>query len=139
MTEEVTTQEQLNVAQEQPEVPQEIQLQEYGLAEFIKQIEVKVNEGYRLDLDSNEGYPQQYGTMFTARMLKTGNRSSVKFDVPKEPMFLKTADEVVIPDPVDPTEVAGVNEITENQVPPRGLETTVVQKVDGRTKQAKAK
>lgn len=127
MTEEVTTQE---FDQEQPD---SIQLQEYGLAEFIKQIEIKVNQGYRLDLDSNEGYPQQYGTMFTARMLKTGNRPSAKFDVPKEPMFLKTADEVVIPDPVE-AEVVTVDvpaQLTQVDVP--------APKVDGRTKQAKAK
>ena len=132
MTEEVTTRE-----VEQPE----IQLQEYGLDEFIKQIEVKVNAGYKLDLETNEGYPQQYGTLYTARMLKTGNRPSVKFDVPKEPMFLKTVDEVVIPDPVDPVDpvdpemaLAGGGLI---EVEPRGLETTTVSypvKVDGRKK-----
>ena len=129
MTEEVTTQEQLNVAQE----VEQIQLQEYGLAEFIKQIEVKVNAGYKLDLETNEGYPQQYGTLYTARMLKTGNRPSVKFDVPKEPMFLKTADEVVIPDPVEA-------EVVTEDVPAQLTQVDVVApKVDGRTKQAKAK
>lgn len=126
MTKEVTT-------QDQPEVTQEIQLQEYGLAEFIKQIEVKVNAGYALDLDSNEGYPQQYGTLYTVRMLKTGNRPSVKFDVLKEPMFLKTADKVVIPDPVEA-------EVVTEDVPVQLTQVDgVAPKVDGRTKQAKNK
>ena len=118
MTEEVTTQEQ----------PDSIQLQEYGLAEFIKQIEVKVNAGYKLGLETNEGYPQQYGTLYTVGMLKTGNRPPVRFDVPKEPMFLKTADEVVIPDPVEA-------EVVTEDVPAQLTQVDgIAPKVDGRKK-----
>jgi hypothetical protein len=101
---------------EQVTSPETIQVQEYGLPEFLKKIQQLVKQGFELDLDSNLNYPQQYGTMFTAGMLKIKSTTSE----------LVSADERVL---------AGGGLI--DSVGDVSADTSL--KVDGRTKQAKAK
>lgn len=44
------------------------QVQNYGLAEWLKDIQEAIREGYEFDFDSNEGYPQAIGHVFTCIM-----------------------------------------------------------------------
>lgn len=49
---------------------QKVIVQEYGLDVFVKKIEDLVLEGYRMDMQTNEGYPRQIGVVYTVIMLK---------------------------------------------------------------------
>ena len=49
---------------------QKVIVQEYGLDVFVKKIEDLVSEGYRMDMQTNEGYPRQIGVVFTTIMYK---------------------------------------------------------------------
>lgn len=40
----------------------ELNISEYSFHEFLQRFQTAVIEGYRLDLDSNERFPQSYGS-----------------------------------------------------------------------------
>ena len=40
----------------------ELKISEYSFHEFLQSFQTAVIEGYRLDLDSNERFPQSYGS-----------------------------------------------------------------------------
>ena len=42
----------------------------YGFQDFIKDLEQAFEQGYRLDFESNENYPQQIGSYYQALMPK---------------------------------------------------------------------
>lgn len=44
-------------------------IEAYSIAEFVQQVQQAIREGYELDLDTNENYPQQFGTLFTCGMV----------------------------------------------------------------------
>lgn len=46
-------------------------IEAYSIAEFVQQVQQAIREGYELDLDTNENYPQQFGTLFTCGVVKT--------------------------------------------------------------------
>jgi len=50
--------------------PSTIKVQAYSLAEALQQAQTGVQQGYTIDLESNEGYPQQFGSMITFTLLK---------------------------------------------------------------------
>jgi hypothetical protein len=119
--------------------PETTQVQEYGLPEFLKKIQHLVKQGFELDLDSNLNYPQQYGTMFTAGMIQkstTEDTSAMRYmegyTAGKE-WGLANANTVV---PLDAVPVTAEGRVVEGG----GLvEVETLVKVDGRTKQVKAK
>ena len=45
-------------------------VQEYGLDAFVTKIAELAANGYKVDLQSNEGYPRQIGVVYTTIMLK---------------------------------------------------------------------
>jgi len=47
-----------------------IKIQAYSLAEALQQAQTGVQQGYTIDLESNEGYPQQFGSMITFTLVK---------------------------------------------------------------------
>jgi len=48
-----------------------IKVQAYSLAEALQQAQDGIIMGYTIDLESNEGYPQQFGSMITFTLVKT--------------------------------------------------------------------
>lgn len=44
-------------------------VQNYGLAEWLAEIEQQINAGYKFDFESNDCYPQNMGYMFYAVMV----------------------------------------------------------------------
>ena len=44
-----------------------------SLVEFLPEIEQAIHNGYMLDLDKNEGVPQQFGTMLVLTMYPVGD------------------------------------------------------------------
>jgi len=46
-------------------------IQAYSLAEALKAAQDGALEGYSVDLESNEGYPQQFGSMIVFSLVKT--------------------------------------------------------------------
>jgi len=52
------------------QTPAIIRVQAYSLAEALQQAQTGVQQGYTIDLESNEGYPQQFGSMITFTLLK---------------------------------------------------------------------
>lgn len=41
----------------------------YGFLDFIKDLEEAFEQGYRLDFESNENYPQQIGNYYAAQLV----------------------------------------------------------------------
>ena len=48
-----------------------IRVQAYSLAEALQRAQDGITMGYTIDLESNEGYPQQFGSMITFTLIKT--------------------------------------------------------------------
>jgi len=53
------------------QAPALIKVQAYSLAEALQQAQDGIIMGYTIDLESNEGYPQQFGSMITFTLVKT--------------------------------------------------------------------
>ena len=53
-------------------------IENYSLWEFLLAFQQAVQEGYVLDLVSNENFPQQIGVIFTAGMVKQEELEEVK-------------------------------------------------------------
>lgn len=51
---------------------QNMRIQTYGLAEFLKDVQELIQRGYVLDFESNEHYPQSIGHLFTAVLVPKG-------------------------------------------------------------------
>lgn len=43
-----------------------IRVENYGLAEWLAEIEQVINQGYKFDFETNEHYPQTMGYLYTA-------------------------------------------------------------------------
>jgi hypothetical protein len=46
-----------------------LQIQEYSLIDFLQEVQKYVIDGYRIDFETNEGYPQQLGTIYLAQLV----------------------------------------------------------------------
>ncbi len=69
--------------------PQTKRIEAYSMAEFLQQVRQAIREGYELDLNTNENYPQQFGTLFTCGVVKV-------VDVVKAEVQPATQDEAVV-------------------------------------------
>ena len=49
----------------------------YGFQDFIKDLEEAFEQGYRLDFESNENYPQQIGNYYSALLPLKGSEKKV--------------------------------------------------------------
>lgn len=49
---------------------EELRIENYSLWEFCSALEKAILQGYTLDLESNEGFPQQIGSIFTCKVCK---------------------------------------------------------------------
>ena len=52
-------------------------IQAYSLAEALKAAQDGALEGYSVDLESNEGYPQQFGSMIVFSLVKNESVAEV--------------------------------------------------------------
>jgi len=43
-------------------------VENYGFAEWLKEVQEVIQDGYEFDFESNDGYPLQIGTVYTAVM-----------------------------------------------------------------------
>ncbi len=64
----------------QPQQQEKFPVDAYSFAEALQQVQKGVQEGYVLDLESNEHYPQQWGTRFLLTMVRQ-EKEVVKKDV----------------------------------------------------------
>ena len=71
-----------------------------SLVEFLPEIEQAIHNGYMLDLEKNEGVPQQYGSMLVLTMYPVGEVEVTEID--KEDDF-KHPDDSEIKIGFDPT------------------------------------
>lgn len=62
-------------------------LNEYIFADFLREFQEAVLEGYRLDLESNERFPQKFGSHLSAILVKSEDTT---FVLPTEPVVSKT-------------------------------------------------
>ena len=67
-------------------------IEEYSFAEFLKYFEQAVLDGYRLDLASNDNFPQKYGSHLTVTLVEA---ASQPLPVPDEAEAIVA--EVVVP------------------------------------------
>ena len=58
-----------------------VRIEEYSFAEFLKYFEKAVLDGYRLDLESNDNFPQKYGSHLTVTLVEA---TEVALAVPDE-------------------------------------------------------
>lgn len=50
---------------------QTVKVEDYGLAEWLAQIQEVIKQGYEFDFTSNETYPLVFGSMYTVVMVKS--------------------------------------------------------------------
>lgn len=68
-----------------------LQIQEYSLIDFLQEVQKYVIDGYRIDFVTNEGYPQQYGSVYICQMIPQ-----------KEPVVEAPAEETEVTTPTKP-------------------------------------
>lgn len=80
-----------------------IQVQNFGLVEWLKDLQEATQAGYEFDFETNEGYPQQIGHVYTCQMLPRSVELSADTTVYLKPTLEET---VVIDFPpiVEPVE-----------------------------------
>ena len=49
---------------------EKVEVQEYGLFQFMVKVQELYEQGYRLNFEKNEDVPMSYGTLFVANMYK---------------------------------------------------------------------
>lgn len=47
-----------------------IKVETYGVAEFLKELEPLLKDGYSLDFTENDNYPQSYGAFYSCVVVK---------------------------------------------------------------------
>lgn len=75
-------------------------IEEYSFAEFLKYFEKAVLDGYRLDLESNDNFPQKYGSHLTVTLVEADVVPDVVPDEADAIVAEVVAD--VVPDAVPP-------------------------------------
>ena len=50
----------------------------YGVAEFLKELEPLLKDGYSLGFTENDHYPQSYGAFYSCVVVKDKDRGEVK-------------------------------------------------------------
>ena len=61
------------------------QIETYSLYEFCQAVQEAVIEGYRFDFNTNEKFPQSFGSLMTAGMVKADAEEVKQESVVKEP------------------------------------------------------
>jgi len=56
-----------------------IRIEEYSLAAWLAEVETVINQGYKFDFESNEGYPTGFGSMYTAVLVPVTAKTEVLF------------------------------------------------------------
>lgn len=74
-------------------------IEEYSFAEFLNDFQTAVLDGYRLDLESNDNFPQKYGSHLTVTLVEAASQP------------LAVPDEVVEDTVVVPAEVTDVAQV----------------------------
>lgn len=55
-----------------------IKVETYGVAEFLKELEPLLKDGYSLDFTENDNYPQSYGAFYSCVVVKDHDSKSVE-------------------------------------------------------------
>lgn len=55
-----------------------IKVETYGVAEFLKELEPLLKDGYSLDFTENDNYPQSYGAFYSCVVVKDQDSKSVE-------------------------------------------------------------
>lgn len=57
-----------------------VRVQAYSLYEYLLALQEAIQAGYKIDFETNQGYPQQIGTVFTAGLKLAGASEPVEVD-----------------------------------------------------------
>lgn len=120
-----------------------------SLVEFLPEIEQAIHNGYMLDLEKNEGVPQQYGHMLVLTMYPVGEVEVSEIDTPEDVKvgldptpFLAEAP-LHVPSPVDEIHIvvqqsqdAVAQAVQDTRVSANSEQPVKVDKVDGRRKKS---
>ena len=71
-----------------------MQVQTYGLAEFLTEVEGLINSGFTFDMEDNQHYPQVIGHLYVVTM----HPKDKKKEVQKVATEATTADSVEVPE-----------------------------------------
>ena len=72
-------------------------IETYSLYEFCQAVEQAVIDGYRFDFDSNSRFPQAFGSLMTAGMVKV---SELKAEEPEQEIVAAEVQQVIEDKPV---------------------------------------
>jgi hypothetical protein len=99
-----------------------IRVEDYGLAEFMKQVQEQIQKGFTIDFETNEGYPTSFGTLYTCMLNPASTATEPLPEVTPELLDQNLNDSLdQVPAEVAPEVPAKVEEV----------------RIDGRTKAAK--
>jgi hypothetical protein len=88
-----------------------LKIEAYSLVDFLQDFQEAINNGFMLDLESNEHYPQSFGSMIHCVLVPAGD--VVVQDTETEPVTVEpvTVEELV----VEPPETADVPVVPETE------------------------
>lgn len=86
-----------------------IKVEEYSLSAWLAEVETVINQGFKFDFESNECFPQSFGSMYTAVLVPVMAKTEVIFGK-KE--ITKVTTDVAPSDTVDTPSETTVDDVT---------------------------
>lgn len=84
--------------------PNDVRIAQHSLWEFLKDVQEAIQKGYVLDLETNEHFPQSYGSYYSATLVKdVKNTEDVVVDLLPQVLFTEV-EKAIASIPVEPTE-----------------------------------
>lgn len=106
---------------------QTLTIEEYSFHEFLDKFQTAVLDGYRLDLESNERFPQRFGTLSTVILVKENLAEEKSVEV------LSDETQVIKQIKKEQESVVGAEQEADKEVP---LQNDSVIKTKGRPKKS---
>lgn len=70
-------------------------IETYSLYEFCQEVELALKAGFSFDFDSNENFPQNYGTLLTCGLVNVGKKVEDEEQVTESATVTEQTEEVV--------------------------------------------
>lgn len=97
----------------------DLKIEEYEFGDFLREFQEAVQEGYVLDLQSNDRYPQKYGSYLSVTLVSTNYQPLTEVDAESQ---------VVAPAEAEEQLAEAMSEVTEETVQETTPETQVTRK-----------
>ena len=74
-----------------------LKIEAYSLVDFLQDFQEAINNGFMLDLESNEHYPQSFGSMIHCVLVPAGDVTVEELETQTEPVVVEAPETVEVP------------------------------------------